>query len=357
MRILDRRAFMQQSAGLAGLISTAGYFLHDSRRRQSQRSRPSPPPRQRTAQYGRHRRAAAAAAIISRGLAGRHNCVSPISATSIPPSRGSGHPAQKQQGSGRPCVQDLRRIMDNKDIHIVTIATPNHWHSLAAIWAMQAGKHVYVEKPVSHNVSEGRRLSKRRGITTRFARPARKSAAIPASVAAIEFSSPASSASCKVARGLCYKSRPSHRPWRRRAATPRTDQLRSLVRPRRQSAASSQSAAQRHRPLRLALDLGLRQRRSRQPGHPPDGRRPLGPGQERTAPLGHQPRRPLRLHRRRRNRQHADRRLRLRQRRADLRSPRPAHRALPRRRRSAMSSIAPTAIWSSPVIRQPSPST
>jgi predicted dehydrogenase len=55
-------------------------------------------------------------------------------------------------------VQDLRRVLDDKSIAAVFVATPNHWHALAAIWAMQAGKDVYVEKPVSHNVSEGRRI-------------------------------------------------------------------------------------------------------------------------------------------------------------------------------------------------------
>src|SRR5262245_16300865 len=55
-------------------------------------------------------------------------------------------------------VQDLRVILDDKSIAAVFIATPNHWHALAAIWAMQAGKDVYVEKPVSHNISEGRRI-------------------------------------------------------------------------------------------------------------------------------------------------------------------------------------------------------
>lgn len=54
--------------------------------------------------------------------------------------------------------QDLRRIMDNKDIDVVTVATPNHWHSLATIWACQAGKDVYVEKPGSHNIWEGRKM-------------------------------------------------------------------------------------------------------------------------------------------------------------------------------------------------------
>ena len=53
---------------------------------------------------------------------------------------------------------DIRLLLENKDIDVITIATPNHWHSLAAIWAIQAGKDVYVEKPVSHNVWEGRQL-------------------------------------------------------------------------------------------------------------------------------------------------------------------------------------------------------
>jgi len=54
--------------------------------------------------------------------------------------------------------QDLRRVMDNKDIDVVSIASPNHWHALSVIWACQAGKDAYVEKPGSHNVWEGRKM-------------------------------------------------------------------------------------------------------------------------------------------------------------------------------------------------------
>jgi predicted dehydrogenase len=54
--------------------------------------------------------------------------------------------------------QDLRKVYDDKDIDAVSIATPNHWHALAAIWACQAGKDVYVEKPACHNLFEGRKL-------------------------------------------------------------------------------------------------------------------------------------------------------------------------------------------------------
>jgi predicted dehydrogenase len=53
------------------------------------------------------------------------------------------------------CV-DIRKLLEDKNIDAVSIATPNHWHSLATIWACQAGKDVYVEKPCSHNVFEGR---------------------------------------------------------------------------------------------------------------------------------------------------------------------------------------------------------
>ena len=54
--------------------------------------------------------------------------------------------------------RDIRNLLDNKDIDAVSIATPNHWHALATIWACQAGKHVCVEKPVSHNIREGRKM-------------------------------------------------------------------------------------------------------------------------------------------------------------------------------------------------------
>src|ERR1700716_3641954 len=53
---------------------------------------------------------------------------------------------------------DIRKLLEDKDIDAISIATPNHWHPLMAIWACQAGKDVYVEKPCSHNWFEGRQL-------------------------------------------------------------------------------------------------------------------------------------------------------------------------------------------------------
>lgn len=53
--------------------------------------------------------------------------------------------------------QDIRTLLENKNIDAISIATTNHWHSLATIWACQAGKDVYVEKPCSHNIYEGRK--------------------------------------------------------------------------------------------------------------------------------------------------------------------------------------------------------
>ncbi|MEN6424728.1 MAG: Gfo/Idh/MocA family oxidoreductase [Phycisphaerales bacterium] len=60
-----------------------------------------------------------------------------------------GHPVDK--------YVDIRRLLEDKNIDAISIATPNHWHSLGTIWACQAGKDVYVEKPCSHNVFEGRK--------------------------------------------------------------------------------------------------------------------------------------------------------------------------------------------------------
>ena len=66
--------------------------------------------------------------------------------------------AAKKQLNADQAVADLRRILDDRAVDAVVIAAPNHWHAPAAVLACQAGKHVYVEKPCSHNIVEGRRM-------------------------------------------------------------------------------------------------------------------------------------------------------------------------------------------------------
>jgi len=54
--------------------------------------------------------------------------------------------------------KDVRKLLEDKSIDAISISSPNHWHTLMAIWGMQAGKDVYVEKPCSHNVFEARQI-------------------------------------------------------------------------------------------------------------------------------------------------------------------------------------------------------
>ena len=71
----------------------------------------------------------------------------------------SGSNIVKEKAGNTPaCVQDVRRALDDGNLDAVSIVTPNHWHALMGIWACQAGKDVYVEKPCSHNIFEGRKL-------------------------------------------------------------------------------------------------------------------------------------------------------------------------------------------------------
>ena len=64
---------------------------------------------------------------------------------------------EKAAGNRPKCVNDIRKALDDKSLDAISIAAPNHWHSLLTIWGCQAGKHVYVEKPCSHTVFEGRK--------------------------------------------------------------------------------------------------------------------------------------------------------------------------------------------------------
>jgi hypothetical protein len=78
---------------------------------------------------------------------------------------------QKQESEPK-LEKDVRRVLDDRSVDALVVATPDHWHALATVWACQAGKHVYVEKPASHDVWEGPQDG-RGGPQVRPRRPAR----------------------------------------------------------------------------------------------------------------------------------------------------------------------------------------
>ena len=117
--------------------------------------------------------------------------------------------AQKNQGSAPRYVKDLRKVFDDKSIDVVSIATPNHWHALAAVWAMQAGKDVYVEKPVSHNVLEGRILVETARKLGKICQTGTQSRSMVGMRDAIAFLHSGKLGKVQIARGLCYKPRGS----------------------------------------------------------------------------------------------------------------------------------------------------
>ncbi len=105
--------------------------------------------------------------------------------------------------------QDLRRVFDDKDIDAVAIATPNHWHALAAIWACQAGKHVYVEKPCSYNIFEGRKMVEAARKYNRLVQVGFQNRSIKNVRQAMQFLHEGGIGNVYMARGLCFKARDS----------------------------------------------------------------------------------------------------------------------------------------------------
>jgi predicted dehydrogenase len=121
--------------------------------------------------------------------------------------------AQKMlQSRGRPPATqytDIRKLVEDKSVDAVSIATPNHWHALAAFWAMQAGKDAYVEKPVSHELTEGRRLEQARVKFNRICQAGTQARSNPAHMQGIEYIHKGGIGRVLLARGLCYKLRNS----------------------------------------------------------------------------------------------------------------------------------------------------
>ena len=104
---------------------------------------------------------------------------------------------------------DIRKLLEQDDIDAITIATPNHWHALAALWAVQAGKDVYVEKPVCHEVWEGNQLVKAARKYKRIVQAGTQSRSSFAIKQAVEWVRAGNLGRIVLARGLCYKPRTS----------------------------------------------------------------------------------------------------------------------------------------------------
>src|SRR5579864_4278681 len=100
---------------------------------------------------------------------------------------------------------DVRKLLEDKSIDAISIATPNHWHSLLGIWACQAGKDVYVEKPCSHNIFEGRQLVRAAEKYNRIVQHGTNSRSGVAVREAVEKMREGLIGEVYMARGLCFK--------------------------------------------------------------------------------------------------------------------------------------------------------
>jgi predicted dehydrogenase len=106
-------------------------------------------------------------------------------------------------------VWDMRKVFDDKEIHAVSFAVPNHWHALGTIWACQAGKHVYVEKPAMHNIFEGRKMVEAAKKYNLRVQTGTQNRSIPNVMQAIKFLHDGGIGEVFMAKGMCYKPRDS----------------------------------------------------------------------------------------------------------------------------------------------------
>ncbi len=105
--------------------------------------------------------------------------------------------------------EDMREVFADKNVEAVSIATPNHWHALAAIWAMKAGKDVYGEKPACYNIYEGQKLIQVMNETKRMMQVGSQHRSTPFKMKAMEAIHGGLIGKVYSSKGLCYKRRPS----------------------------------------------------------------------------------------------------------------------------------------------------
>ncbi|MBN1359478.1 MAG: Gfo/Idh/MocA family oxidoreductase [Sedimentisphaerales bacterium] len=114
---------------------------------------------------------------------------------------------ERNEGVKLKTYVDVRDLLEDKEIDAITSATPNHWHSLVTIWACQAGKDVYIEKPVSHNVWEGRKMVEAARKYSRIVQTGTQRRSSEAYIGAYDYINEGHIGAIKWVRGFCYKPR------------------------------------------------------------------------------------------------------------------------------------------------------
>jgi predicted dehydrogenase len=116
---------------------------------------------------------------------------------------------EKLQGTKPRVYGDMRKLFDDKEIDAVSMAIPNHWHALATIWACQAGKDVYIEKPACHNMWEGGKMIEAARKYKRMVQVGSQSRTIQHKIRAMQLLRDGIIGKVYMAKGLCYKRRKS----------------------------------------------------------------------------------------------------------------------------------------------------
>ena len=179
--------------------------------------------------------------------------------------------AVEAKGGKAPRIEkDFRRLLDDKSIDAVTIATPDHWHALMTVMACQAGKDVYVEKPVSHNVVEGRRMVEAARKYKRVVQAGTQKRSTPFAEEGDRTGPRRGRRQGGHGPGLDPSEARQHRPRPARTGS-RRRRLRDVARPRARPAVLRQPV-----PLQLALVLELGDRRAGQQRHPRASTSPAG---------------------------------------------------------------------------------
>jgi predicted dehydrogenase len=116
---------------------------------------------------------------------------------------------EKKTGRRPKWVKDMRKVFDDKSVHFISTATPNHWHALCGVWAMQAGKDAFIEKPISHDIPEGTALVAAAKKYGRMCQVGTQCRSNPAIQNAMKFLAEGGIGEVNLSRGLCYKRRGS----------------------------------------------------------------------------------------------------------------------------------------------------